>query len=61
MPLGEPAWSDTVVVLPASSPQRWVSLFTRAESGSGENTGTSEMPVSALLRDFPVAMLSARH
>lgn len=59
MPLGESAWADTSVVLPANVPQHWRDVFTTREyetQGSSEGT---EIPVSLLLREFPVALLAA--
>jgi (1->4)-alpha-D-glucan 1-alpha-D-glucosylmutase len=55
-PIGKRVWGDTELSFPATAPRNWSNLFT------GENlelTGTGRAPLSAILRNFPVALLTA--
>jgi (1->4)-alpha-D-glucan 1-alpha-D-glucosylmutase len=60
MPLGESAWDDTFVVLPSNAPQHWRDVFTNEESEPKRGGERSEILVSSLLRQFPVALLTAQ-
>jgi (1->4)-alpha-D-glucan 1-alpha-D-glucosylmutase len=55
MPLGQNAWGDTRIPLPARSPQEWSDIFTKAPAASGP-----ELAVGSLLSDFPVAILAGQ-
>jgi len=54
MPLGELPWSDTFISLPSSAPGNWTNLFTNEISTSASAT---QLPVGAVLRGFPAALL----
>ena len=59
MPLGE-AWSETSILLPENCPILWRDIFTSHEYRAEDDTKTRSIPVGSALRDFPVAMLTAR-
>jgi len=55
-PIGRGAWADTELSFPATAPRNWSNLFT------GENLElpeTGRAPLAAILRSFPVALLTA--
>jgi len=56
MPLGKIAWSDTSIHLPKEFPRQWKNLFTQAVC-EPEKEKESELAVSKVFRDFPVAIL----
>jgi (1->4)-alpha-D-glucan 1-alpha-D-glucosylmutase len=60
MPLGESPWADTAIVLPENSPEHWTDMLGARENIATGRNKSNEIPVAALLRDLPVAMLSAR-
>jgi len=60
MPIGEHAWADTSIILPANAPHQWHDLLTNAELGSEITTESAELPVSLVLSKFPVGLLNGR-
>jgi (1->4)-alpha-D-glucan 1-alpha-D-glucosylmutase len=56
VPIGPRIWGDTHVLLP-SSPEKYWNAFT-GESTSLKSNGSSRLPVSRVLKDFPVALCS---
>jgi maltooligosyltrehalose synthase len=54
-PLGRQVWGDDTLLLPDDTPESWFNTFT------GENLKVSnirrELPISEILRTFPVALL----
>jgi (1->4)-alpha-D-glucan 1-alpha-D-glucosylmutase len=58
MPVGEQAWADTSIVLPASAPEQWRNLLTNTEHGSQITTQSAELRISSVLSDLPVAFLA---
>jgi len=56
MPIGEQAWADTSIVLPADAPHQWHNLLT--EPGAEITTQSAELPVSFVLSKFPVGLLN---
>ncbi|MDG3005617.1 malto-oligosyltrehalose synthase [Paludisphaera mucosa] len=58
MPLGEPAWGETVVRLPGVEPGvRYRDVFTGAIVTASDRDGTTAIPAAVLFADFPVALL----
>ena len=53
LPLGEPCWKDTRVVVPNAEGTQWTNAFTQQTI-----TATDHLPVSQVLHDFPVALLT---
>lgn len=58
-PLGERAWSDTRLLLPAGAPRRWRNVFTGGilENQHGQQ-GLDNLRVSDILRSLSVALLT---
>ena len=56
VPIGPRIWGDTHVLLP-SSPEKYWNAFT-GESTSLKSNGGARLPVSWILKDFPVAVCS---
>jgi (1->4)-alpha-D-glucan 1-alpha-D-glucosylmutase len=56
-PVGQAAWGSTTIALPSAAPVTWRNVFT-AESLSAPKTGRRKsLPLSAILRDLPFALL----
>ncbi len=53
LPLGEPCWKDTEVVLSGTEKTEWHNVFTQRTI-----TATDCLPVRQVLQDFPVAILT---
>ncbi|MBD1397788.1 malto-oligosyltrehalose synthase [Pontibacter sp. JH31] len=54
LPLGEEAWGDTELELPADAPQQWKQLF-----GDTHMQATKAIPLADLFASFPVALLTS--
>ncbi|SPF52825.1 Maltooligosyl trehalose synthase [Candidatus Sulfopaludibacter sp. SbA4] len=55
-PIGKRVWADTELGFPVTAPRRWSNLFT---GESLEVPGTGRVPLAAILRRFPIALLVA--
>jgi (1->4)-alpha-D-glucan 1-alpha-D-glucosylmutase len=54
-PLGPPAWANTAIVLPDELAGSYCNVYTQERIAS---SGAGELPLSNVLRSFPVAILS---
>ncbi len=61
LPLGEAAWADTHLRLPAAAPRRWRSTLTgeTLEAPAADASAATTLRLADLLRTFPVALLVA--
>jgi (1->4)-alpha-D-glucan 1-alpha-D-glucosylmutase len=57
VPIGPRIWGDTHVLLP-SSPEKYWNAFTGESTSLRKSNGGAHLPVSRLLKDFPVAVCS---
>jgi (1->4)-alpha-D-glucan 1-alpha-D-glucosylmutase len=55
-PIGIRAWLDSTLVIPAEAPLRWKNILT----GQTLSARDSQIPLSRILEQFPVALLSSR-
>jgi maltooligosyltrehalose synthase len=55
-PLGETAWGESTIEVPAGSASRWVNVFTGEELDAG---GAAPLRLGDVFRSFPVALLQA--
>ena len=55
-PFGKAAYADTELLIPATAPRHWSNLFT---GESLEVSGSGRIAMGAILRRFPVALLTA--
>ncbi|HEY7066177.1 MAG TPA: malto-oligosyltrehalose synthase [Chloroflexota bacterium] len=60
-PLGEAAWGDTALVLPAGAPRRWHEVLSggeiHVEAGGPGAKAAPALPLAVALRTFPLALL----
>jgi (1->4)-alpha-D-glucan 1-alpha-D-glucosylmutase len=59
-PLGEPAWNDTQLVLPAEGTEagrHWRNVFTGEILAATDREGTLSLPAAAVFANFPIALL----
>ncbi len=60
MPLGARTWAETELVLPGNSPKSWRNVLTGEELAvSASGSAEPVLPLAAVLRRFPVALLYA--
>ncbi|MGB3096199.1 MAG: hypothetical protein WBB46_05625, partial [Candidatus Deferrimicrobiaceae bacterium] len=58
-PLGQKAWgTKSGLVLPEEAPQRWRNAFTGEEIRVSPGRGKKTLPLHAVFRYFPVALLA---
>ena len=61
LPMGGEVWSDTTLLLPASSPRRrWLNLFTGETLTSAVRADQASLSLAEVLASFPVALLAAQ-
>jgi maltooligosyltrehalose synthase len=54
-PIGKGVWDDDKLVLPPDAPGSWFNVFTGETANLSEED--SRLPLSAVFRSFPVALL----
>ena len=57
-PLGKEAWKGTMLVLPKQAPRDWVDIFTRQRCSATLQSKAHALPVSSILKNFPVSFLA---